>query len=169
MGEVSVQRLGLRGMISLRCHLAKLGALAGMDQPGVGRIVTAGDRALAWMSPDELLLLLPPVDVPAALVQIAQQCQGLHHLALDVSDARALFALSGLAAREVIAKLAPVDLHPDSFGPGQFRRSRLGQVAAAFWLTDAGDLNLICFRSVADYVFALLEQSAKDGAVGLFA
>ena len=166
---VNVQELGLRGMITLRCDLAKLNDLDGMALPAMGRIVTDGDRALAWMSPDELLLMLPHAGVPIALANISQQCQELHHLAVDVSDARALFALSGnAAAREVMAKLAPVDLHPDGFGVGQFRRSRLGQVAAAFWMADNGDFNVICFRSVADYVAALLAQSANDGPVGHF-
>lgn len=169
MAEVLVRDLGLRGMISLRGDHAAFGpALSGLALPGIGLIVASGDKALAWMSPDELLLLLPHDGVTAMLSQISQSLQGVHYLAVDVSDARGLFAVSGPGAREVIAKLSPADLHPDSFGPGQFRRSRLGQVAAAFWLDDAAEINVICFRSVADYVLALLQQSAKDGEVRYF-
>jgi sarcosine oxidase, subunit gamma len=163
---VNVQKLELRGMITLRCDLSKTTDIIGLGKPAVGRIVMQGARALAWMSPDEVLLLMPPEEVAAAFEQISEQFQEVHHLAVDVSDARALFALTGIGAREVIAKLAPVDMHADGFGPGQFRRSRLGQVAAAFWMTESNDIHLICFRSVADYVAALLEQSAKDGPVG---
>ncbi len=163
---VNVQKLELRGMITLRCDVSRTTDILGLGVPAVGRIVTHERCALAWMSPDEVLLLLPPEDVGAAIKQISEQFQEVHHLVVDVSDARALFALTGTGAREVIAKLAPVDMHADSFGPGQFRRSRLGQVAAAFWMTDSNDIHLICFRSVADYVTALLEQSAKDGPVG---
>jgi sarcosine oxidase subunit gamma len=67
-----------------------------------------------------------------------------------------------------MAKLAPVDLHPDSFAVGQMRRSRMGQVAAAFWRTDAG-FQIICFRSVAEYMFNQLSIAAKAGPVGVFA
>ncbi len=166
---VNVQDLGLHGMITLRGDHAALGtALPGMALPGRGQIITAGENALAWMSPDELLLLLPHDKVPATLRQMSQSLQGVHHLATDVSDARGLFNLSGPGAREVMAKLTPVDLHPASFGPGQFRRSRLGQVAAAFWMTAEAEFSVICFRSVADYVAALLAQSARDGEVGYF-
>ena len=166
---VNVAAIELRGMITLRCDLSAVGTVAGIAVPPVGRMVTVGDRALVWMSPDEVMLLLPHTEVTVALSDISKQLQGVHHLALDVSDARALFVLTGAGAREVLAKLAPVDLHPEHFGPGQFRRSRLGQVAAAFWMTGTGDFYVVCFRSVADYVFVLLEQSAKDGPVGYFA
>lgn len=156
----------MRGMITLRCDVAATVNILGLAVPAVGECVVHGDRMLAWMSPDEVLLVLPHDGVDAAMAHISQQFQEVNHLVVDVSDARALFALTGAGLREVIAKLAPVDMHPGSFGPGQFCRSRLGQVAAAFWMTDNGDLNLICFRSVADYVMALLAQSAKDGQVG---
>ena len=166
---VKVEALGLRGMINLRCDMSTVEAVGGIAKPVVGQMTTVGERALAWMSPDEVMLLLPHAEVAATLADISLQFQGVHHLALDVSDARAMFSLSGPGVRDVIAKLAPVDLHPDHFGPGQFRRSRLGQVAAAFWMTESGDITLICFRSFADYVFALLEQSAKDGPIGYYA
>ena len=91
-----------------------------------------------------------------------------HHLAENVSDARALITVEGTFARDVIAKLAPVDLHPDVFQPHSFRRSHLGQAAAAFWMRDADTIAVICFRSVADYVFDLLATSAKAGRVGFF-
>ncbi len=166
MDKVSVRDLGLRGMITLRCDISKTTEIVGMEKPSIGKIVTCGERSLAWMSPDEVLVLLPYQDVTTALSQISEQFQSLHHLVVDVSDARAMFSLTGQGAREVIAKLAPVDMHADSFGPGQFRRSRLGQVAAAFWMVENGDINLICFRSVASYVYALLDKSAADGPVG---
>ena len=83
---------------------------------------------------------------------------------IDVSDARALFRIDGPGAREVLAKGAPVDLSPAAFGPGDFRRTRLGQVACAFWTPDGTSFELVCFRSVAAYVFGLLENAAKPGS-----
>jgi sarcosine oxidase subunit gamma len=68
-----------------------------------------------------------------------------------------------------MAKLAPVDFAPGAFGPGDFRRSRLAQVAGAFWMEEDGSFCIICFRSVADYVFKLLKVAAQPGsAVGAF-
>jgi sarcosine oxidase, subunit gamma len=170
-GAVTIRDLGLRGMISLRgAHdnaalRAVATQLAAVDFPGPGLAHVQDDKGLAWMSPDEILILLPYAEVTEAMVQIAEQLAGHHHLAANVSDARAVIAVEGPGAAEALAKLAPVDLHPDAFPVGQFRRTRLGQIAAAFWRED-GRFVVVCFRSVADYAFALLAQSAKDGPVG---
>jgi sarcosine oxidase subunit gamma len=77
--------------------------------------------------------------------------------------------VSGAGAREVLAKLCPVDLSPDAFTPGMFRRTRMAQVPAAFWLDAEDTFHLICFRSVADYAFNLLKTAALPGGeVGVY-
>jgi len=172
VGEVSVNDMGLRGMVTLRADLsdpkvaAICTALAGVSMPAQGFAAANGDKGLFWMSPDEVLIMLPYAEVPAALQQIENALEGQHHLAVDVSDARAVMQVTGPFAREVIAKLAPVDVHPDSFPVGRFRRTRLGQVAAAFWLRDKDTFEVICFRSVAEYAFDLIAASANSGPVG---
>jgi sarcosine oxidase subunit gamma len=88
-----------------------------------------------------------------------------HALAVNVSDARAMFRVSGgAAAREVLAKLCPVDMSPGVFKSGMFRRTRMAQVATAFWMDDNEDIYIICFRSVAQYVFDLLKTAAQPGS-----
>jgi sarcosine oxidase subunit gamma len=165
---VRVEETGLRGMVAIRGDFADatfreaVEALAGVGLPGVRKIAFAGDRALGWMAPDELLLLLPHADAPAAVADLSARLMGVHHLALDVSDARAVFRLTGEGARAVIAKGAPVDLSRGAFGAGDLRRSHLGQVAAAFWQVsdDPETFELVCFRSVAGYVLDWLVASA---------
>ncbi|MBP1805563.1 sarcosine oxidase subunit gamma [Rubellimicrobium aerolatum] len=172
MAEV-VTRMGPLGMVSLRGDLGEerlrvtVSALTGTAMPGRLRIEGTSGRGAAWMSPDELLIFLPPEEAPAAVRRLSEELEGLHHLVADVSAMRVGLRLDGPGAREVLAKLSPADLHPDAFGPGVVRRSRLGQVAAAFWLEGDG-ARVICFRSMGDYALALLRQSAKDGAVGYF-
>jgi sarcosine oxidase subunit gamma len=173
-GAVSVREMGLRGMITLRGELsnAKLRKvcteLTQVGFPEAGQARNKGEAGLAWMSPDEILVMVPYAAIDDALAKIATAMEGQHHLVVNVSDARAVLAVEGPFARDVIAKLAPVDLHPDSFQPGDFRRSRLGQVAAAFWLQDTETFYVICFRSAAHYAFDLLAMSAKAGPVGHF-
>jgi len=174
-GEVTVKDTGLRGMISLRGNLANrklqkvCTSLTGAHFPSQGQAIAAGENALAWMSPDEVLIVIGYDAVPAALEKIAKAMSGQHHLATNVSDARAVIRIEGDFSRDVVAKLAPVDLHPDSFGVGDFRRTRLGQVAAAFWMRDDEMFEVICFRSMAQYAFDLLAASAKAGRVDHFA
>lgn len=173
-GAVTVRDAGLRGMITLRGDLDDpdlrkiCTEITGQDMPSIGKISTSGDHALCWMSPDELLLLVPYDHVLSAVARIDAALSGRHYLAENVSDARALIHVEGDYAREVIAKLAPVDLHPAQFGAGDFRRSRLAQVPAAFWMVDQTTFAVICFRSVAEYAFDVLAASAKAGRVGVF-
>ena len=173
-GYVTVREIGPLGMITLRCAhsdpaLAPALAALSLDMPGVRRIEADESRACAWMSPDELLLVLPYGEVAQALATLASKLVGTHHLAADVSDARAVFRIKGQGVREVLAKLFPVDLSPAVFGPGEIRRTRAAQVAAAFWLSAEDEATLVSFRSVAGYVMGLLETSARPGSeVGLF-
>jgi len=120
------------------------------------------------MSPDELMLLGPPEATAARLAALGEALAGAHHLAVDVSDARAAFVLEGFAAREVLARGAPVDLSPAAFGVGDVRRTRLGQVAVALWSPAPEVFELMCFRSVADFVHDWLRHACAAPAAGLF-
>ena len=170
---VTVRDLGAVGMITLRGDLAdpKLqsvaGEISGQGIPEPGKCQVSGLRGLCWMSPDELLILTPRDAVAAAVARIDTALIGQHYLAVDVSDARTVLAVEGAGAAEVLAKLAPVDLHPDHFPVGAFRRTRLGQIAGAFW-REEGRFVVVCYRSVGDYALRLLTASAKAGPVGHF-
>ena len=69
-------------------------------------------------------------------------------------------------ARDVLAKLCPLDLAPASFGPGDFRRTRMAQIPAALWMEEDGSIGVICFRSVGEDAFGLLAAAAEGGPVG---
>ncbi|MBC57956.1 MAG: sarcosine oxidase subunit gamma [Confluentimicrobium sp.] len=174
-GVVRVEELGLRGMITLRGDHASVAVknaatgVAGVDFPDALACDTVGERGLAWMSPDELLVLVPYAEADRAVAAMQTELAGTHSLVVNVSDARAMFRISGPAAREVLAKLCPVDLSPGAFGPGDFRRTRAAQVPVAFWMQAEDAFALICFRSVAGYVFDLLKTAARPGGeVGYF-
>ena len=174
-GAVRVQEMGLTGMITLRGDhsepkiKAAVKDVTGTALPGPREIVHKDAQAAAWMSPDELLLMLPYADVPDTLAKLAKKLDGTHHLAVNVSDARAVFRLHGPSVREVIAKLCPVDMAPGAFAPGQIRRTRMAQIPAAFWMTDEDTVTVVCFRSVAEYAFNLLKDAAQPQArVGAF-
>ena len=166
-GFASVREIGPLGMISLRAKpdvaglAAAITAATGTALPAQRRIETAGGNACAWMSPDEYLLIVPYDQVAGALATLADKLAGQHHLAVDVSDARAVFRLEGDAADQALMKLAPADLA--ALAPGEVRRTRLAQVAGAFWAADGG-YTLVCFRSVAGYVMGLLSHSVTSGS-----
>lgn len=174
-GIASVEEAGLCGMITLRGDFASAGfaaavnSITGAALPEVGRISEGTEGAAAWMSTDELLLMVPYAEVEARLAALNEALKGEHALAVNVSDARAVFRISGDGARETLAKVAPVDLSAEAFQPGDFRRSRMAQVAGAFWLNGEGTFTVVCFRSVGEYVFKLLSASTHpQSAVGVY-
>lgn len=173
-GYCTVSEAGRIGMVTLRGDLADAGfakavkQVTGLDLPERREIVGDGPR-LAWMSPDELLLFCAADDAPGQAAALTEALAGQHALAVDVSDARAVFRVEGAACREVIAKLSPAAVAPGAFGPGEMRRTRLAQVPAAFHMPDETTFEVIAFRSVARYVFDLLSNAARPGSeVGHF-
>lgn len=162
-GFAAVREMGPLGMITLRAKGLKsldkaIKAVTGTKIPAQRRIEVNGDRACGWMSPDEYLLILPYAEVGGVLASLAKSFAGEHHLAVDVSDARAVFRVEGDRAAEVLQKLSPVDF--ETLAPGELRRSRTAQVAAAMWKQDQG-FTVVCFRSVARYVFDLLANASR--------
>lgn len=169
-GLIEIAEAPLTGMLTLRGTLddAALGAavksVTGAALPGLRGAGFAGLSGAGWMSPDELLLLVPYAEADARCAALHDALSGSHALAVNVSDARALFTLRGAALRDVLAKLTPADLRPAQLAPGTLVRSRLGHVAAAFWFEDEETAHLVCFRSVARYVFDLLSRAADPAA-----
>lgn len=170
-GFATIREIGPLGMITLRAKAdvqglaAAVTAVTGTPLPDRRRIAINGGaatgKAALWMSPDEYLLILPYADVAAALGALTAALAGEHVLAVDVSDARAVFRIEGARADEVLMKLAPVDL--PTLAEAEVRRTRLAQVAAAFWREGDG-YTLVSFRSVAGYVMGALELSARPGS-----
>ncbi len=161
----TIEPAGPQGMVSLRADLSDTAvaravkAATGCALPGPRRIVAAGGKAAAWMSPDELLLLVPHDDAPGVTAGLAKALAGIHHLATEVSDARAMFAIRGAGADDVVAKLCPADM--ERLPEGEIRRTRAAQVAAALWRSGEDEISLVAFRSVAGYVERLLEVAAE--------
>ncbi len=165
-GFARIREIGPLGMITLRVKrdvpgLAEAFAALGLMLPDPRRITAAGEKSAGWMSPDEYLLIVPYAEVGAALASLAASLAGQHHLAANVSDARAVFRIEGAKADQVLKKIAPADI--DRLAPGELRRSRAAQVAAAFW-QDGEGYTLVCFRSVAGYMMGLLSHSAMPGS-----
>lgn len=169
-GIATITELGAVGMITLRGDLtAKVlqkaaASAAGVDVPDLRHCLTQGAGGMAWMSPDELLIMCAYTEAEAKLADLQSKLAKEHALAVNVSDARAVFEVRGPNAREVMAKLAPVDLAPAQFTPGMFRRTRIAQVAAAFWMPQEDVFHVVCFRSVAQYVFDVLSGAAQSGS-----
>ena len=170
MSDVTIRRVAALGMITLRGDLGVLGAatarVVGLDAPEMRMSVAEGHARLLWMSPDELLLTGPAAGIADWAKALTDVLGDDFATVAIVSDARAVFDLDGPQVPDLLAKLCPVDF--DALAAAEVRRTRLAQVAAAFWREGSG-WRLVCFRSVADYVEAALRNAADAPMPGLYA
>jgi len=172
-GLVELADAGLTGMITLRGDLSSgklvdaVKAATGAKVPKVRRIEVGDAGRAAWMSPDEVLLIVAYDQVATVLAGLDAALAGEFATAADVSDARAMVTIKGPLARDMLAKICPVDLH--DFAVGEVRRTRAAQVAAAIWRDGENSWSLVCFRSVGQYVWDMLATiSQPGGEVGLY-
>lgn len=167
---IGIAPSGQRGMITLRGDLASETLAAAVDEavglavPGPLSLVADGDARAVWMSPDELLLFCDYAEANTATARIAEQMGDAHHMALNVSDARAVIRLTGARVGEVLAKGAPCDCSDHGFPVGTARRTHLAGLAVAFWRLDSETWEIVALRSYAHHLLAWLEQSAQPGS-----
>lgn len=168
-----VQDGSARGMIALKGDLgseslrAAVCELTGTRFPETAEVQASGPQAVLWMAPDELLLLVERPRVGDSVERLREQLRDLHALVEDVSDMRKGYVLDGPEVRDVLARLTPADVSPAALPPGRVRRTRIGQVAAALWLSAEDRAEVMCFASVAEYLRDLLLDAAAGGSLGL--
>lgn len=169
-GIADVSEQGLQGMVTIRgdfsdsAFVAALKEETGFSLPKPRKITQKKGMSLAWMSPDELLLGITYEKAGDVATRLGDALKAQHALVANVSDARVMFQVSGEAARDVMAKVSPVDFSAPSFVKGQIRRTRIAQVSAAIWMVDQHSFRVIAFRSVAKYVFDSLKDASKSGS-----
>ena len=146
--------------ILLRADFSDKKTLAALKKAGyIVPEMRRAEKGAFWLSPDELLLFTKDAQAEIAKIKPALPAKHLIH---DVSGARVVFDIKGEHLRDVLAKGAPRDMVQTEIG--EVIRTRLGQVAVAFWLNSENHAELVCFRSVADHVEEFLKMSAKaDG------
>lgn len=162
-----IGQVTLRGDLSASKLKKAVKAGTGVDVPGALACAFSAEGGAVWMSPDELLLFTAYDEAEAMVSALDEALTGTHHLALNVSDARAVIALEGAGVAEVLAKGAPLDF--SAFPVGHARRTHLANVAAGIWRRSETEWEVVCFRSFAKHLFDFLSVSAREGSeVGAF-
>jgi sarcosine oxidase subunit gamma len=159
-----VGQITLRGDLASKSLKAAVNAAVGVAVPGPLRAAFNGGGAAVWMSPDELLLLTAYDQADTLTGLLTRALAGEHHMAVNVSDARAVIALTGPGVAEVLAKGAPVDLSRTAFPVGTARRTHLGGIAVGIWRKSDQGGEIVCLRSFARHLFDWLVESAKPGS-----
>jgi heterotetrameric sarcosine oxidase gamma subunit len=130
----------------------------GIDLPNAPCHVAANDLSFLWMGPDQWLVL-STADNPDFE-------SSLRHLVDDVacvtdqSDGRTIMRISGARAHEAMAKLVPIDLHPQTFAADATALTLAGHIPVQIWRTGDGGFDIACFRSYAGSLSKALHQAA---------
>jgi sarcosine oxidase, subunit gamma len=173
---VSVREIADRGMIDLRGltsdrkFMAAAKEALGIDLPKVPRTSVAwGDIRILWLSTDQWLILCPRAKVGDVLAKLRTGLAGLHSLAVDVSDMRAVIRVEGDGAREILMKGTSLDLLSGNYEAGTARRMRYAEIAALLHVVEEDVFDIYVFRSYAHYAWEFLLATARQpAAIRLF-
>ncbi|HSF96282.1 MAG TPA: sarcosine oxidase subunit gamma family protein [Thermohalobaculum sp.] len=159
-----VGQVTLRGDLSSKALAKAVKAGVGVAVPGTRQAAFKDGRGAVWMAPDELLLFTEYSEAGTLTAALESALADEHHMAVDVSDARAVLTLSGAGVAEVLAKGAPVDLSEGAFPVGSARRTHVGGIAVGFWRKTETEWEIVCFRSLAKHLFDWLVAASRAGS-----
>ncbi len=138
----------------------------GVTLPEAACTMTTGDMArLLWLGPDEWMII--PVDGKGDALSdaVRSACEGAHHQLVDVSEYYAEIGVSGARARDLLAKLTTLDMHPRGFQAGQVKGSMFGRVPATLRLEPDAVPEAFALTvrwSHADYLWCQLALAGRE-------
>ncbi|MET7391922.1 sarcosine oxidase subunit gamma family protein [Dactylosporangium sp. NPDC005572] len=166
-GRVRLEERPFLAMASIRVDPAseaagRICAALGAPLPaGCGETAASGPHTALWLGPDEWLVV-SETD-PDVLTRPLVEALGPDHGAVvDVSANRTVLELSGAAARAVLQKGCPVDLHPRAFGAGRAVATTLARVPLVLWQSGPATYRLLPRSSFADYVARWLLDAMRE-------
>lgn len=169
--SISLREISGRGMIDLRgltsdeAFMSAAHDALGFALPTEPRTSAAwGDVRVLWLSVDQWLILSTRSKAQEILANLHKTLQGIHSLAVDVSDMRAVIRLEGEGSREVLMKGTSLDLLSGEFTPGTCRRMRYAEIAALLHVVEETVFDVYVFRSYAHYAWDFLCATAKESA-----
>jgi sarcosine oxidase subunit gamma len=169
--SVSLREIPDRGMIDLRglasdpAFMAAARDVLGVDLPITPRTsVSWGDVKVLWLSVDQWLILSTRTKSAELLASLRAALQGIHSLAVDVSDMRAVIRMEGEGSREVLMKGTSLDLLSGDYGAGTCRRMRFAEIAALLHVVEDDIFDIYVFRSYAHYAWDFLLATAREPA-----
>ena len=124
-----------------------------------GEITTAGSFHLLKTGPEQFWILGPagPDNLVARLQAVVTPDIGA---VTPLSHSRTRIVIEGEAARALLAKGLPLDLHPDVFGVGAFALTGLHHTPVLLWRSGVDRYELFAMRTFALSVWEWLTDAA---------
>lgn len=167
--HVRVSEWRFTTMVSLRVDRTSRAAEAiesvlGIALPRLaGDVAGHGQHSVLWQGPDEWLVV-SQMSADALIPALQDAVAGAHAAVVDVSANRTVLELKGAAARAVLQKGCPLDLHPRAFGPGTAVTTSLARIPLVLWQVGPDSYRLLPRSSFAHYVTRWLLDAAQEFA-----
>jgi len=165
MSEVAHRTIvNIRGTASDPAFASAVQAATGVALPGAANTVaTGGGRQILWLGPNEWWVTGADGEADALVEKLREHFVGQHAIACDVSESRAVLALKGGKARDVLMRGVSLDLHPRAFRVGQCAQTGLSRANALLHLVDdTPTFEIYVLKSFSDYLWRWLEKVAAD-------
>jgi methylglutamate dehydrogenase subunit D len=126
------------------------------------RVVQGPQASFVGYGPGQWLAVSATLADETLARDLAARLKGLASIS-DQHGGRTVLRLSGLRARDVLAKGLPIDLHPRAFGPGSAATSTIAFMGVQLWQADdAPTYDIAVFRSVSESFWRWLTASAAE-------
>ena len=134
----------------------------GLDSPAVARAVSNTGGTLFRFGPDWWQLRCNDREIAERLREAGA---GGPVGVTDISDSYVAIGVAGPRARQVLAKAATLDLHPDAFPAGTAARTLFGRVTVVVSRLDRGEppaFDVTISRSNARFLWRWLADAARE-------
>jgi sarcosine oxidase subunit gamma len=125
-------------------------------------VAAVADRTVLWLGPDEWLIVGPNGDAPSVQALLRNALKSGDSSIVDISAHRTTLELAGPAAREVLEKGCPIDLHPRAFGLGHCAQTLLARATIILWPTAPDTYRILVRASLAEYVTEWLIDASQE-------
>lgn len=134
----------------------------GTEPPTVPNTSAAGDGCtLLWLARDRWLALSDHHS-PADLEGVLRAALDEDSAVTDVSHGRTVVRIGGPAARTLLAKGCPLDLHPARFECGHAAHSHIGPTAVLLHAVDEAHIDLYVARGFGLHMWEWLTDAAGE-------
>lgn len=134
----------------------------GLSLPVSPMCVTDGTTAFVWAGPGHWLAVTENDDPLTFEARLRARLQGCASIC-GQSDGRAIIRICGPKARDALAKIVPIDLHPREFVSGHAAVTLAGHIGVHLWQIDAvPSYDIAVFRSLAAALWQWLIDSSLE-------
>jgi sarcosine oxidase subunit gamma len=150
----------LRGKTDDSAFMQGVASVLGQNVPVQPRqVLQTAEGAVLWLSPDEWLLICPRSRRDAVLAALTAALKGLFAQVVDNSGGFTTLRLAGPEHLALLRQLGPYDF--ESQAMGTLASTVMSKTSVTVVRTDTAGVLLVFRRSFADYLWRLIERTAK--------